>query len=201
MASCLITKLFQPKHSTIKQLTRGRKVGFTGTIAVLDGRTRTGQYPNMVPARHNAALAPSAHRQEQNLSAKAPKIHYMVCSNQKSLSQCAPNEFSYLYIHTFISKFNKGKAKNRIWISTHTAIHHLQQSNMTPTQKQLPDPRLHIYRTRELPTCNRQIVGFLPHHNQKSLLNTLCTQVCKRNLSVLHIYELPLPPLIQQIQE
>lgn len=42
MASCLITKLFQPKHSTIKQLTRGRKVGFTGTIAVLDGRTRTG---------------------------------------------------------------------------------------------------------------------------------------------------------------
>ena len=96
----------------------------------------------MVPARHNAALAPSAHHQEQNFSEKAPKIHYMVCLNQKPLSQCTPKEFSYLYIHTFISKFNKGKAKNRIWISTDTAIHHLQQSNMTPSQKQLPRPKI-----------------------------------------------------------
>jgi hypothetical protein len=150
----------------------------------------------MVPARHNAALAPSAHRQEQNLSAKAPKIHYMVCLNQKSWSQCTPKEFSYLYIHTFVSKFNKGKAKNRIWISTDTAIHHLQQSNLTLTQKQLPDPRLHIYWTRETPTCNSQIVGLLPHHSKKLLFNTLCTQEYKRNFSVLHIYDIPLPQLV-----
>ena len=42
MATYLTSKLFQPKLFIIKQLTRGRKVGFTGTIAVLDGKTRTG---------------------------------------------------------------------------------------------------------------------------------------------------------------
>ena len=33
------------------------------------------------------------------------------------------------HTHTFISKFNKGKAKNWIWISADTTIHNLQKSN------------------------------------------------------------------------
>lgn len=38
-------------------LTRGRNVGFTGRMAVLEGKTFTGEKPNIVPLTHRAALA------------------------------------------------------------------------------------------------------------------------------------------------
>lgn len=44
----------------LNMLTRGRNIGFTGTIGVFDGITLTGWLPITFPSRFNACLAPSA---------------------------------------------------------------------------------------------------------------------------------------------
>lgn len=54
------TIFYNPKRTTRKSVrTLGRNVGFTGRIAVFEGRTLSGEKPNIVPERQRAALAES----------------------------------------------------------------------------------------------------------------------------------------------
>lgn len=94
-------------------LTWGRNIGFTGRMAVLEGKTFRVEKPSCAPLRASAALAESVgidHMRDKELE------------DQTRMRIHKPVERRKL---TFIRKFYKSKAKIGVWITTDSTISHL----------------------------------------------------------------------------
>lgn len=145
--------------------TLGRNVGLTGRIAVFEGKTLTGENPNIVPHRLRAARAESVKFISRQHTKNKKLLKNYLSSKTKSFTTQRKRRGVKICL-TFISKFYKRKAQAGMWITTNTTINNLQGKAIlgclsTPTKSSFSSTDLLILDVNFLILCTENtILGY-----------------------------------------